>query len=238
MNYHHHFECFQGLEGLNGDLPLAHVGQTLTQLQKEMHEFHISMLDIQERVAILEKQAISAKTEKQEKVCVVRYTKARYVFRGPTKIFVPLLIPLISHCQNTSHDLFNSYFKSDGTPQDYRGQDLSVPAEAHGGQDLSGRADIRLRGQQDLELSGRPQQDLDHAAIGEHEMPMTSSEFQGALPHDMRVHSASSSSREDQPQDLHMAGITRSLRSLHRNDEMVFYREQYEFKIFTCRFDD
>ena len=55
----------------------------------------------------------------------------------------------------------------------------------------------------------RIQHDLDHSALGEQEIPMTSSEFQGALPHDMRVNSASSSSREDQPQDLQMTGATR-----------------------------
>ena len=58
----------QGLEGLNGDLSLSHMGQTLTQIQKEMHEFHLSMLDIQERVSILEKQAVATKSEKQDKV--------------------------------------------------------------------------------------------------------------------------------------------------------------------------
>ena len=79
--------------------------------------------------------------------------------------------------------------------RDYRGQDLSVPSDPHGGQDLSGRPDIRS------------QPALDISALGEHDLPMDSPDLQGALPHDMRINSASSSSREDQPQDLQMTGI-------------------------------
>ena len=63
----------QGLEGLNGDIPsLSHLAQTLSQLQKEMHEFHVSMVDVQERLATLEKHSDvvdAAKcVDKQEKV--------------------------------------------------------------------------------------------------------------------------------------------------------------------------
>ena len=41
-------------------------------MQKEMHEFHVSMIDIQERVASLEKQAVTLKCEKHDKVQVFR----------------------------------------------------------------------------------------------------------------------------------------------------------------------
>ena len=73
--------CQQGLEGLNGDIPsLSHVAQTLTQLQKEMHEFHISMIDIQERVASLEKHAAAPKCDKQEKVCLSYFPDTKLDF--------------------------------------------------------------------------------------------------------------------------------------------------------------
>ena len=110
--------------------------------------------------------------------------------------------------QNSSHDLFNSYFKTDGGPnsQDYCGQDLSVPSGSGGhGHDMH-----HQHGEQDLGTTSAGDQGMQLA---------TDSDFGGAgalphdmrphdmRPHDMRVSSASSSAHEEHPQDLHLTGM-------------------------------
>lgn len=177
------------------------MGQTLTQLQKEMHEFHISMVDIQERVSFLEKQAFAAKSEKHVKVInVVWFGYWAHVFplwRWMCFYFVLCISLILTSHQNSSHDIFNSYFKSDD--DNSQGQDLTVPPVSHhGGSDLS-------------RLSQQQQQQLDHSLplSGERETtPISSADFHQAnsLPQDMRINSASSSSREEQPQEQQMTG--------------------------------
>ena len=135
-----------------------------------------------------------------------------------------LFLPITT--QNTSHDLFNSYFKSaTDNSHDFRGQDLSIPHGA-GANDAHGQ-DMRSGaggGGGHNAVDGHAMRDAHainamgaHVPESDHNMHLGDADFPGAaaaaaaaaataLPHDMRVNSASSSIRDDQPQDLHMPG--------------------------------
>ena len=129
--------------------------------------------------------------------------------------------------QNTSHDLFNSYFKSPAeNSQDFCGQDLSIPASGGShGQDSADVGDSSGGGHQDSDSAvqdmrqcgdgggeGVESHEIAAASTADQDLRLADGDYQSAavvaaLPHDMRVNAAATSMSDEQPQDLHLSGM-------------------------------